>query len=105
MKVNVNVDVEMTIEEVQTLNAANFIFSQLEQSMKENNVTHVFGISIDQLEDMKNKIETITLFTWQNAKEVPEKPCYNVPCEKNGGKCDYDCPYYWEEGAECPYDD
>lgn len=101
MKINVNVDVEMTIEEVQTLNATNFIFSQLEKSMKENNVTHIFGISINQLEDMKNKIETITLF----AEEVPEKPNYGVPCEKNGGKCDYDCPYLWEEESDCPYDE
>lgn len=105
MKVNVNVEVEMTMEEVQTLNSTNFILSQLEKNMKENNVTHIFGISIDQLEDMKNKIETITLFTWQNAKEVPVKPCYDVPCEKDGGKCNCDCPYYWEEEGGCPYDD
>lgn len=100
MKVNVNV--EMTKEEVQTLNATNFIFNRLEADMKANNITHIFGISIDQLEDMKNKIETITLFTWQDAKEEKEKPCYDVPCEKNGGKCDYHCPYYWD--GECPYD-
>lgn len=105
MRVNVNVEVEMTMEEIQTLNSTNFIFSQLEKNMKENNVTHIFGISIDQLEDMKNKIETITLFTWQNAKEEKEKPCYDVPCEKDGGTCNCDCPYYWEEEGDCPYDD